>query len=360
VSRSHIESSDARLRAPRPARADGCCPRSLDGYAHAERGRTLLALATSLVPFFALWTLMYYSLRVSYLLTLLLAVPTAGFVVRVYILFHDCAHGSLFRGKRTNAVVGACLALLVFTPFAQWRQDHAAHHATGSDLDRRGTGDVPTLTVAEYREKSWAGRLGYRLFRNPLIMFGLGPLYAMLIEPRWAKASAPARIKRSVYGTDLALVVAIGVMCVLVGWRAFLLVEAPLVPLAGGVGLWLFYVQHQFDATWWRRSPDWSFVDAALLGSSYLKLPRVLQFLTGNIGLHHVHHLNPKVPNYSLQRAHDETPVVQDVPQVTLWMGLRAVRLKLWDEDTGRMVTWAAARPSRTPLGARLAESSAS
>ena len=344
----------------RAVRPDGCCPRSLDRYARPHLGRTLLALATSLLPFLGLWTLMYFSLRVSYLLTLLLAVPTAGFLVRVYILFHDCAHGSLFRSKRLNSMVGAFLGLIVFTPFAYWRQDHAGHHATGSDLDRRGTGDVPTLTVAEYRERSWAARLGYRLFRNPLIMFGLGPIFAMIIEPRWTKATASARIKRSVYGTDVALVLAIAGACALIGWRAFVLVEAPLVPLAGGVGIWLFYVQHQFDATWWRRSPDWSFVDAALLGSSYLKLPKVLQFLTGNIGLHHVHHLNPKVPNYNLQRAHDETPVVQDVPRVTLWKGLCATRLKLWDEDTARLVTWAEARPPRAPLGALLAEGSAS
>ena len=355
----HKKTSGDRVvsRSPRP---DGCCPRSLDRYARPHLGRTLLSLTTSLVPFFGLWTLMYFSLRVSYLLTLLLAVPTAGFVVRVYILFHDCAHGSLFRGKRMNSIVGVFLGLLVFTPFAQWRQEHAGHHATGSDLDRRGTGDVPTLTVAEYRQRSWAGRLGYRLFRNPLIMFGLGPIYAMIIQPRWTKSTASPRIKRSVYGTDLALVLAVGAMCLLVGWRAFVLVEAPLIPLAGGAGLWLFYVQHQFPATWWRRSPDWSYVDAALLGSSYLKLPHVLQFLTGNIGLHHVHHLNPKVPNYNLQRAHNETPVVQDVPQVTLWMGLRAVRLKLWDEDAGRLVTWAEARPPRRPLTALLAEGSAS
>lgn len=359
MSRSHIETSGDRP-VSRPARADGCCPRSLDRYAHADLGHTLLALATSLLPFLALWTLMYYSLRVSYLLTLLLAVPTAGFVVRVYILFHDCAHGSLFRGKRMNTIVGTFLGLLVFTPFAQWRLEHAGHHATGSDLDRRGIGDVPTLTVAEYRERSWAGRLGYRLFRNPLIMFGIGPIYAMLIQPRWTKSTAPARIKRSVYGTDVVLVVAITAMCVLIGWRAFVLVEAPLLPLAGGAGLWLFYVQHQFDATWWRRSPDWSFVDAALLGSSYLKLPKVLQFFTGSIGLHHVHHLNPKVPNYNLQRAHDGTPVVQDVPRVTLWMGLRAVRLKLWDEDTARLVTWADARPPRARLDALLVEGTAS
>jgi omega-6 fatty acid desaturase (delta-12 desaturase) len=292
---------------------------------------------------------MYFALQVSYLLVLALAVPTAGFLLRTYILFHDCTHGSFLRGRRANAYLGAVLALIVFTPFARWRYEHAVHHATGSDLDRRGIGDVPTLTVAEYQAKSWPGRLGYRLFRNPMIMFGLGPIFAMLLEPRWINRSARPRIKRSVWGTDLALALVVGGLCWLLGWRDFLLVEAPLVPLAGGVGIWLFYVQHQFEDTYWRRSPDWSYTDAALRGSSYLRLPKVLQFFTGNIGLHHVHHLNPKIPNYNLQRAHDENPIFHSVPKVSFWDGLRATRLKLWDEDAGRLVTWAEIRHRGSP-----------
>ena len=351
VTLPHVETSGSRALASRAPRRDGCCPRSLDAYGRPHVGRTLLALATSLLPFLALWALMYFSLSVSYALTLLLAVPTAGFLLRIYILFHDCAHGSLFRERRLNACLGALLGVLVFTPFAQWRHDHAGHHATGSNLDRRGIGDVPTLTVAEYRERSGGARLGYRLFRNPLIMFGLGPVYAMVLQPRWVKVTAPRRIQRSVWGTDLALLFAAGCLCSLIGWRDFVLVEGPLVPLAGGVGLWLFYVQHQFDGAWWRRTRDWSFVDAALLGSSYLKLPKPLQFFTGSIGLHHVHHLNPRVPSYFLQRAHNETPVVRDVREVSLRMGLRAVRLKLWDEDMARLVTWAQSRrPRQEPV----------
>jgi omega-6 fatty acid desaturase (delta-12 desaturase) len=292
---------------------------------------------------------MYLALQVSYLLALVLAVPTAGFLLRTYILFHDCTHSSFLPGRRANAYLGAVLALIVFTPFARWRHEHAVHHATGSDLDRRGVGDVPTLTVAEYNAKSWGGRLGYRLFRNPMIMFGLGPIFAMLLEPRWISRSARPRIKRSVWATNLALVVVVGGLCWLIGWRDFVLVEAPLVPLAGGVGIWLFYVQHQFEDTYWRRSQDWSYTDAALRGSSYLRLPKVLQFFTGNIGLHHVHHLNPKIPNYNLQRAHDENPIFHDVPTVSFWDGLRATRLKLWDEDAVRLVTWAQSRRGGSP-----------
>jgi omega-6 fatty acid desaturase (delta-12 desaturase) len=316
---------------------------SVDRYARPDLGRSLLALATSVVPFIGLWVLMYLALQVSYLLVLALAVPTAGFLLRTYILFHDCAHGSLLPGRRANAWLGAVLALIVFTPFAYWRHDHVVHHATGSDLDRRGIGDVPTLTVAEYNARSWRGRLAYRLFRNPMVLFGLGPIYSMLVMPRWVPRSARPRIRRSVWGTDLALALVVGGLCWLLGWRDFVLVEAPLIPLAGGVGIWLFYVQHQFEDTYWQRSAEWSYEDAALRGSSYLRLPKVLQFFTGNIGFHHVHHLSPKIPNYNLQRAHDETPIFHSVPRLSLWDGLRAVRLKLWDEDAARLVTWAEA-----------------
>jgi omega-6 fatty acid desaturase (delta-12 desaturase) len=303
-------------------------------------GRSLFAFATSVLPFFGLWALMYFSLDVSYLLVLALAIPATGFLLRTYILFHDCAHGSLLPGRRANAWVGAVLGLLVFTPFARWRYEHAVHHATAGDLDRRFIGDVPTYTVAEYRAWSWPKRLGYRLFRNPVVMFGLGPIYAMLLEPRWAYPSAAPRIKRSVWATNLVLASVIGGLCWLIGWRAFLAVEAPFVWLAGGTGIWLFYVQHQFDHTYWQHSPDWSYHDAALRGSSYLRLPKVLQFFTGSIGLHHVHHLNPKIPSYHLQRAHDTTPIFHHVPSVSLADGLRATRLKLWDENTTRLVSW--------------------
>jgi len=299
------------------------------------------------LPFLILWALMYATLQVSYLLVLALAIPTAGFLVRTYILFHDCAHGSLLRGRRANAILGSVLALIVFTPFARWRHDHVVHHATAGDLDRRGVGDVPTLTVAEYNERSRTARLGYRLFRNPVVMFGVGPIFGMLVLPRWAARSASARIQRSVWRTNVALAVVIGGLCWLLGWREFLLVQVPLILLAGGTGIWLFYVQHQFEETYWERPEAWSYTDAALRGSSYLRLPKIVQFFTGNIGLHHVHHLNPKIPNYNLQRAQDESPIFRSVPRISFWDGLRAVRLKLWDEDTARLVTWAELRRSR-------------
>jgi omega-6 fatty acid desaturase (delta-12 desaturase) len=328
--------------APRRIRHDAVLGHeSLDFYARPSRSRTFVALATSVVPFLVLWACMYEALQVSYLLVLVLAVPTAGFLVRTYILFHDCAHGSLFSGRRANAWLGAVLAVMVFTPFARWRHDHVVHHATAGDLDRRGVGDVPTLTVAEYNERSAPARLGYRLFRNPVVMFGLGPIYAMVLTPRWVSRSAAPRIRRSVWRTNAALVVVVGALCWLLGWREFLLVQSPIVVLAGATGVWLNYVQHQFGETYWERPDDWSYTDAALRGSSYLRLPRVLQFFTGNIGLHHVHHLNPKIPNYNLQRAQDTSSAFESVPELSLGDGLRAVRLKLWDEDAARLVTWA-------------------
>jgi len=320
----------------------------LDPYTRPRVGRSLLSLATSLLPDLALSVLMYLSLDVSYLLTLLIAVPTAGFLLRTFILFHDCAHGSLLPSKRANAWLGRGLGIFVFTAFGSWRHSHAVHHATAGDLGRRGVGDVPTLTVAEYLALPWQRRLGYRLFRNPLVMFGIGPLLAMVILPRLPSRSSRPRIRRSVIGTDIALALFIGLLCLLMGWRDYLLVQVPTMTLAASAGVWLFYVQHQFEDTYWQSGEEWSYADAALQGSSYLKLPKVLQFFTGNIGLHHVHHLSARIPNYNLQRAHDDHPVCHDVPTLSLWDGLRAVRLKLWDEKRGCLVTF---HDARTKVG---------
>jgi acyl-lipid omega-6 desaturase (Delta-12 desaturase) len=313
---------------------------SVAPYARPRLGRSLGDVATSVVPFLGLWTLMYLSLAVSYLLLLPLVPLAAGFLLRIYILFHDCAHGSFLPRRRANSWLGAVLSVFVFTPFQSWRHSHAVHHATAGDLDRRGTGDVLTLTVREYQSSPLLRRIGYRLFRNPLVMFGIGPVYSMLLAPRWAPISSRPRILRSVYGTDIALALLIGGFCWLLGWREVLIIQGPVALVAGSVGVWLFYVQHQFEDTYWQSAERWSYADAALRGSSYLKLPRVLQFFTGNIGLHHVHHLSTKIPNYNLQRAHEENPIFHSVPTLSLRDGLAAVRLKLWDEESRRLITW--------------------
>ncbi len=313
-------------------------------YARPNMTRSVLDVATSVVPYLVLWVLMYLMVGHSYLLTLLLAIPTAGFLVRTFVVFHDCAHGAFLPSKRANALLGVAVGLLVFETFAAWRHAHAVHHASAGDLDRRGVGDVPTITVAEYRARPWRGRLAYRLFRHPLVMFGVGPIVALVIQPRFVPRSARPRIKRAVLLTDAALFALVGGACWLVGWRDYLLVQGPLVMLGGAVGIWLFFVQHQFDGVYWENGDRWTFADAALRGSSYLKLPRVLQFFSGNIGLHHVHHLSARIPNYNLQRAHDENRMFHDTPTLSLADALRATRLKLYDEDGRQMVTFAQAR----------------
>jgi acyl-lipid omega-6 desaturase (Delta-12 desaturase) len=341
----------AKGGAPSSGRAKDSRPwqEALAPYAQPRLGRSLLNIGTSVVPYLALSALMYLALDVSYLLVLALAMPTAGFLVRTFILFHDCTHGSLLPSKRANTWLGTALGLLVYQPFLKWRHSHAVHHATSGDLERRGEGDVPTLTVAEYQGSSWRRRLGYRLFRNPLVMFGLGPIYAMVLYPRFVSRSARPRIRRSVIATNVALLAIAGVLCWLLGWREYLLLQGPTLLLAGAAGIWLFYVQHQFEDTYWQSSEGWSYADAGLRGSSYLKLPRVLQFFSGNIGLHHVHHLNARIPNYNLQRAHDENPIFHEVPTLSLWDGLRTVRLKLWDEERGLLVTFSEARAGVGP-----------
>ena len=336
--------SDARPHSERPFWREDLAP-----YAKPHLGRSLQDLATSVVPYLGLSVAMYLALGVSYLLVLALAIPTAGFLVRTFILFHDCSHGSFLPSKRANAWLGTVLGLFVYSPFLRWRHDHAIHHATSGDLDRRGGGDVRTLTVTEYNALPRRARVGYRLFRNPLVMFGIGPIVALLVGPRLVARDARPRMRRSVIGTNIALAVLVGALCWLLGWSDFLLVQAPTVMLAGSAGIWLFYVQHQFEDAYWQDTGGWSYADAALRGSSYLKLPKILQFFSGNIGLHHVHHLNARIPNYNLQRAHDENAIFHDVPTLSLMDGMRAVRLKLWDEDRGRLVSFSQARlPSAT------------
>jgi omega-6 fatty acid desaturase (delta-12 desaturase) len=301
---------------------------------------SLLDVATSVVPYLALTVAMYLCLNVSVWITLAFAIPAAGFLLRTFIVFHDCAHGSFLSTKRGNLWLGRFTGLLVFQPFGNWRHNHAVHHGTSGDLDRRGTGDVPTLTVEEYLSRPWQQRLAYRLFRNPLVMFGIGPIWSLMIGPRiWSNKMHPRR-RRSVIATNLALAAVVGGIFWLAGPQAWLLVQMPIAILAGTMGVFMFYVQHQFEDVYWESSERWSYADAALRGSSYLKLPKLLQFFSGNIGLHHVHHLSAKVPNYNLQRAHDENPIFHDVPVLSVRDGLRAIRLKVIDPKSGRLLTW--------------------
>jgi omega-6 fatty acid desaturase (delta-12 desaturase) len=316
----------------------------LDSYAQPRLGRSLLDLATSVVPYLVILAAMFFAVRISVWLMLALVLPASGFLVRAFIVFHDCTHGSFLRSRRGNNLLGAAVGLLVWMPFRAWQHEHAVHHATSGDLDRRGVGDIKTLTVAEYRALPAWRRIGYRLFRNPVVMFGLGWLLVLVIKPRFVPRGARRRIRNSVLGTDLALALIVAVLCLSLGWRDYLLVQGPIFLVSGALGLWLFYVQHQFEDTYWQPHAEWRFDHAALAGSSYLRLPRVLQFFTGNIGFHHVHHLCVGIPNYNLPKAHEESEHLQAVPALALRDGLRAIQLKLWDEPSKRLVTFGEAR----------------
>jgi omega-6 fatty acid desaturase (delta-12 desaturase) len=317
---------------------------TLAPYARPDLPHAIACVATSVVPYLALTVLMYMALSVSTLLAAALVLPATGFLVRTFIVFHDCTHGSFLPSRRANRWLGVVCGVLVYTPFHSWRHEHAVHHATAGDLDHRGIGDVDTLTVAEYLTGSRGQRLGYRLMRNPLVLLGLGPLWAMILEPRLVPRWARDRFARKIISTDIVLLALWGGLCALFGWRAVLFVQLTPALLAGSVGIWMFYVQHQFDGVYWERHERWSYAASALHGSSYLRLPKVLQFFTGNIGLHHVHHLNAKIPNYNLQRAHDENPIFREARQLGAWEAVLALRLKLYDERSGRLVSFADAR----------------
>jgi len=317
---------------------------SLTAYATPRPLRSCVDFITSVVAYLGMSAAMYFALSVSPVLAFVLAPVSAVFLLRTYIVFHDCSHGSFLASRRGNVWLGTLCGLLVLSPFVRWRHDHAIHHATSGDLDKRGVGDLPTLTVAEYYERPWLGRLGYRILRSPAVMFGLGPVFAMVVGPRIVARNARPRMRNSVIWTDVALAVIGATLIWLIGIGDLLIIWAPAAMLAGAVGIWLFYVQHQFEDAYWQRSDNWSYADAALRGSSFLKLPKPLRFVTGNIGYHHIHHLSVRIPSYNLPRAHEENPVFQSVPTLSLWDGLRAVRLKLWDEQQGRLVTFPQAR----------------
>jgi omega-6 fatty acid desaturase (delta-12 desaturase) len=307
-------------------------------YQQSDTRRSYWQVVNTLLPYFVLWYLMYRSLAVSYWLTLLLAIPAAGFMVRTFIIFHDCGHGSFFNSRKANDVLGFITGVLTFTPYYHWRHDHAIHHATAGDLDRRGVGDVMVLTVDEYLElPSWK-RLGYRFLRNPFVMFAVGPLIVFLIVHRFAHRTAGKRERYSVIWTNLILLGILVFMGLTIGIKAFVLVHLPILVLGTSFGVWLFYVQHQFEGVYWERHENWSFSAAGLQGSSFYQLPKLLQWFTGNIGFHHIHHLSPRIPNYFLERCHNENPVFDQVKPLTFLSSLKSLTFRLWDEKNRKLV----------------------
>jgi omega-6 fatty acid desaturase (delta-12 desaturase) len=285
-------------------------------------------MLNTLGPYALLWYLMYWSLNVSWWLTAPLAILTGALHVRVFIIHHDCGHGSFFKSRRANDLLGFITGVLTFTPYHHWRWEHAAHHATSGDLDRRGMGDIWTLTVLEYLEASRWKRFAYRLAR----------MYVFLIKHRFPRHNANRRDRLSVYSTNVALMGMAAGLAWAFGFKAYVLLQLAVLVVAGAAGFWLFYVQHQFEDAYWEHRENWDYTTAALQGSSFYKLPRLLQWFSGNIGYHHIHHLSPRIPNYNLERCHRAHPLFQNVKPVTLLSSLRSFTFRLWDEQHKRLV----------------------
>ncbi len=304
--------------------------------------RGVFELTITAVPFALLWTLMWLSLGIGYWLTLLLAVPAAGLLVRLFLIQHDCGHGSFLRSRRANDWVGRVIGVLTLTPYDYWQYSHALHHAGSGNLDRRGIGDIDTLTVGEYQKLSRLGRLRYRLYRHPMVMFGAGPAYLFILRHRLPIGMLRGgwRPWLSTMATNAAIAALVAAMIWLVGLGPFLLVHLPITILAASIGVWLFYVQHQFEDTFWEHDPRWNFHEAAFYGSSHYDLPVVLRWFTANIGVHHVHHLCSRIPYYRLPRVMRDHPQLAAAKRLTLLQSLRCVRGALWDESAQRLISF--------------------
>lgn len=328
--------------------------RSIAAFNRSDTRKAVWQLINTIVPYLALMALMVVSrLRGwPYIVTLALAVPTAVLQIRIFIFFHDCCHDSFFASRRANRIVGYITGVLTFTPFDDWKRSHVAHHATAGDLDGRGTGDIWTMTVDEYLAAPRAKRLGYRLVRSPFFLLLVVPFWLSLISYRIPHRGAGRLATASVWITNAILVGIFAAAALTVGWRTYLLIQLPVVVISWTMGVWLFYVQHQYEGTFWSRRESWDPLEAALKGSSYYKLPKVLQWFTGNIGLHHIHHLRPRIPNYHLQACQDSIPALQAVRPLTIRRSLKSVALNLWDEQQQRLVSFGAIR-GRVRVGNR-------
>ena len=306
----------------------------LKKYETPNPGKVTLQLIDTLIPYFALLAMMYLTMwwSLPYWVTLLIALPAGALLVRLFIFFHDCCHGSYVRSRLGLQILGNVLGVIVLTAYSDWRYSHGIHHSTSGNLDRRGIGDVWTMTLEEYAAASKVKRTLYRFFRNPLVMFGVIPAFSFLVLHRLPTRHSRRNQILSVLFSDVALASLIVAAGLTIGIKAYLMIQVPVMILGGAGGVWLFYIQHQFDPSYWARNEDWQSMESALQGSSYNKLPKALQWLSGNIGFHHIHHLRPRIPNYNLQQCLDETPELQLPDSLSLWRSLKSVRLKVWDE----------------------------
>ena len=307
-------------------------------YQTPETWKSIWQIINTFVPYIILWVLIVYSLSVSYWLTVPLIVLAAAFLVRLFIIFHDCGHGSFFKSKRANETVGMLFGILAFTPYYKWHNMHMKHHATVGNLDERGVGDVWTMTKAEYLAASKWNRLKYRVYRHPITMFGVGSLFVFLIQNRLTKKDMQRKEKLNVYFTNLVLVVLFVGMSFLIGFWPFLIIQLSIMYLAAIAGLWLFYLQHQFEDVSWVRKKDWNYREIAIEGSSFVKFPKLLQWFSGNIGFHHIHHINARIPNYKLEKCYRENPVFNQVEPVTFMKSMKTLKLRLWDKQFQKLV----------------------
>ncbi|XRG80622.1 fatty acid desaturase [Rossellomorea sp. GAMAL-10_SWC] len=307
-------------------------------YEKSNLKASIWQMINTFIPFIFLWYLAYKSISISVVLTIFIDIVAALFLIRIFIIFHDCCHQSFFKNKTANKVLGTITGVVTLFPFSQWKHSHSVHHATSGNLDKRGIGDMWVLTVEEYVAAPFWTKIQYRLYRNPLIMFGLGPIYIVLISNRFNTKNAKLKERLNTYLTNILIVGVSALFCYTIGWENYLIVEGPIFFISAVLGIWLFYVQHQFEDTYFEEDANWEYVKAAVEGSSFYKLPKVLQWITGNIGYHHVHHLSPRVPNYNLESVHNNTLPLQNVPTITLKTSFTSLKFRLWDEETKRFV----------------------
>ena len=322
--------------------AKATCYQTTAKYGQSSLRNSLWQVFNTLVPYGVLWAIMIHTIQREdpYWITLALAVLAGGLLVRIFILFHDCCHGSFFASRRANTLLGYVTGILTFTAFENWRHAHNLHHATAGDLDRRGVGDIRTMTTEEYLAAPRRKQLAYRIYRNPLVLFGIGPLLLFLLFQRFSKKAAGTRERRSVLVTNMAILLIVGVASWTIGFQTYVLIQLPVILISGSLGLWLFYIQHQFENAYWDRHESCDPMRVALEGSSYFKLPKILQWFTGNIGLHHIHHVRPSIPNYNLQQCYDDVPGFQAVKAITLRTSFRSLRLGLYDAKKNIMVSF--------------------
>lgn len=340
----HRGMSPAEAAAPAMTARDWT--RILAEYREPHQWRSLFELTVTLIPFVLLWAIALWTYTISYWLTLAFLLPAAAFLVRLFLIQHDCGHGAFFKARALNDWVGRAIGVLTMTPYDVWRRAHSIHHASSGNLDKRGTGDIHTLTVREYRARSLGGRIAYRLYRHPITLFGIGPIYVFLLQNRLPIGFMKDGWKYwvSAMGTNAAMALVAAVMIYFVGLVPFLLIYLPITITASAIGVWLFYVQHQFRDTSWDGDEDWELHDAALYGSSHYDLPAVLRWMTANIGVHHVHHLYSRIPFYRLTQVLRDHPALRDVRRLTLRQSFACIKLQLWDENRRKLASFVEAR----------------